>query len=88
MIAATAQSGAQPLSLGPALLLGTLAVGILDGLDAVVFFGLRNGVAPDRILQVDRRRLARPAAARQGGWEVVLLAWCSISSFSWSCSSF
>jgi hypothetical protein len=33
-----------------ALLLGALTVGVLDGLDAIVFFGLR-GVAPTRILQ-------------------------------------
>jgi hypothetical protein len=33
-----------------ALTLGTLAVGTLDLLDAVVFFGLR-GAAPHRILQ-------------------------------------
>jgi hypothetical protein len=33
------------------ILLGTLVVGTLDLLDAVVFFGLRNGVAPLRIFQ-------------------------------------
>jgi hypothetical protein len=38
------------LSTGRALVYGTLAVGILDGLDAVVFFGLR-GVPPTRIFQ-------------------------------------
>jgi hypothetical protein len=33
-----------------ALLLGTLAVGVLDILDAIIFFGLR-GVAPIRLFQ-------------------------------------
>src|SRR5262245_20468041 len=32
-----------------AILLGTLVVGTLDFLDAVVFFGLRNGTSPVRI---------------------------------------
>jgi hypothetical protein len=34
-----------------ALLLGTLTVGTLDILDAIIFFGLRNHVAPIRIFQ-------------------------------------
>jgi uncharacterized membrane protein YagU involved in acid resistance len=34
-----------------ALLYGTLAVGILDGLDAIVFFGLRSGTTPARIFK-------------------------------------
>jgi hypothetical protein len=38
------------LSTGRALVYGTLVVGILDGLDAVVFFGLR-GAQPIRIFQ-------------------------------------
>jgi hypothetical protein len=38
------------ISMPGALVLGTLAVGVLDLLDAFVFFGLR-GVAPVRILQ-------------------------------------
>jgi hypothetical protein len=33
------------------LILGALAVGTLDILDAFVFFGLRNGASPIRILQ-------------------------------------
>jgi hypothetical protein len=40
----------RPLRPSRALLLGTLTVAILDGLDAVVFFGLR-GVSPVRIFQ-------------------------------------
>jgi hypothetical protein len=38
------------LPVSRALLYGTLAVGVLDGLDAVVFFGLR-GAPPVRIFQ-------------------------------------
>ena len=34
-----------------ALLLGTFTVGVLDIVDAFVFFGLRSGVPPVRILQ-------------------------------------
>jgi hypothetical protein len=34
-----------------ALLYGGLAVGILDGLDAIVFFGLRSGATPARIFK-------------------------------------
>jgi hypothetical protein len=33
------------------ILYGTLVVGTLDALDAIVFFGLRNGTAPSRIFQ-------------------------------------
>ena len=34
-----------------AILLGTLIVGTLDAIDAIVFFGLRNGTTPARIFQ-------------------------------------
>jgi hypothetical protein len=34
-----------------ALIIGTLAVGVLDIIDAFVFFGLRSGASPVRILQ-------------------------------------
>jgi uncharacterized membrane protein YagU involved in acid resistance len=33
------------------ILLGTLIIGTLDGLDAIVFFGLRSGASPVRIFQ-------------------------------------
>lgn len=33
------------------ILYGTLAVGTLDALDAIIFFGLRSGVTPGRIFQ-------------------------------------
>ena len=59
------------LSTGRALLAGTLAVGILDGLDAVVFFGLR-GVAPVRVFQsIASGLLGRAAFA--GGWTTGIL---------------
>jgi hypothetical protein len=39
------------VSTSRALLLGTLTVGTLDILDAIIFFGIRNHVAPVRIFQ-------------------------------------
>jgi hypothetical protein len=54
-----------------ALLFGTLAVGTLDILDALVFFGLR-GAAPIRILQsIAAGLLGRAAFA--GGWRTAAL---------------
>ena len=54
-----------------ALLFGTLAVGILDILDALVFFGLR-GAAPIRILQsIAAGVLGRASFA--GGWRTAAL---------------
>ena len=51
---------------GRALLIGTLAVGILDILDAFVFFGMR-GAPPIRILQsIAAGVLGRGASS--GGW--------------------
>jgi hypothetical protein len=46
----TAQSNARPLGPRRAILYGTLAVAVLDGLDAAVFFGLR-GASPVRVFQ-------------------------------------
>ncbi len=40
-----------PLTFARALLYGTLVVGTLDIVDAFVFFGLRSGTTPVRILQ-------------------------------------
>ncbi|HEX7242530.1 MAG TPA: hypothetical protein VF263_19730 [Longimicrobiaceae bacterium] len=54
-----------------AVLLGTLTVGVLDALDAVVFFGLR-GVAPIRIFQSIASGLLG-AAAYGGGLSTALL---------------
>ena len=61
-----------PMPVGRALLFGTLAVGILDGLDAIIFFAVRNGVTPDRIFKSIAAGLLGPAA-RQGGAGTVLL---------------
>ena len=41
----------RPLAAGRAILYGTLVVGTLDILDAFIFFGLRSGTTPTRILQ-------------------------------------
>lgn len=54
-----------------ALLYGTLAVGILDILDAFIFFGLR-GVQPIRILQSIAAGLLGGAASN-GGWRTAVL---------------
>src|SRR4029450_10370792 len=60
------------LNPGRALLYGTLAVGILDGLDAIVFFGLRSGATPVRIFKgIAVGLLGR--AALSGGWPTVVL---------------
>jgi uncharacterized membrane protein YagU involved in acid resistance len=61
----------KPLSTGRALLYGTLAVGILDGLDALVFFGLR-GVPPARIFQAIASGLLGRSAFG-GGWTTVVI---------------
>jgi hypothetical protein len=54
-----------------ALLLGGLTVGVLDGLDALVFFGLR-GVPPTRLFQgIASGLLGRPAF--EGGMATALL---------------
>jgi hypothetical protein len=60
------------LSAAQAILFGTLVVGTLDGLDAIVFFGLRSGVGPIRIFQGIASGLLGPAA-RQGGLKTAAL---------------
>ena len=61
----------RPWSAPRAILLGALAVGVLDGLDALVFFGLR-GVPPARIGQsIAAGLLGRDAFA--GGVPAALL---------------
>ena len=50
MTSDAAHFGIRPIPIARALLYGTLAVGVLDLLDALIFFGLR-GVAPIRVLQ-------------------------------------
>jgi hypothetical protein len=54
------------------ILLGGLIAGVLDGLDAVVFYGLAFGVAPDLLF----RNIAGGLLGRRtfhGGWHTVLL---------------
>ena len=60
------------LSAWQALLYGTLVVGTLDALDAIVFFGLRSGARPIRIFQGIAVGLIGPAA-RQGGLKTAAL---------------
>jgi len=51
---------------------GTVTVGVLDLLDAFVFFGLRSGVRPIRILQsIAAGLLGR--ASFSGGWRTAAL---------------
>lgn len=60
------------LTVAQAILYGTLVVGGLDLLDAIVFFGLRSGAQPIRIFQsIASGLLGR--AAFQGGWPVAAL---------------
>lgn len=56
-----------------ALLYGTLAVGILDILDAFVFFWFRNGVRPIRILHSIAAGLLGREAAIAGGTRTAML---------------
>ena len=60
-----------PLSGTRAILYGTLAVGTIDAIDAIVVFGLR-GATPVRIFQGIARGLLGPAASR-GGWPTAFL---------------
>jgi hypothetical protein len=56
-----------------AVLLGTVTVGTLDILDAFVFFGLRSGARPERILQGIAAGLLGRDAIAQGGWGMAAL---------------
>jgi hypothetical protein len=62
----------KPLSASRAILYGTLVVGTLDAIDAIVFFGLRSGAAPIRIFQgIASGWLGRAAAT--GGYRTAAL---------------
>ncbi len=63
----------RPLSPVRAIVYGTLIVGVLDILDAFVFFGVRNGTAPVRILQSIAAGLQGRAAAVAGGVSSAML---------------
>ena len=56
-----------------ALLYGTLVVGTLDALDAIVFFWLRSGVQPIRIFQAIAAGLVGRTEAIAGGFRTALL---------------
>ena len=60
------------LSIVRAIALGTLVVGTIDAIDAVVFFGLR-GAAPMRIFQGIAAGAIGRDAARAGGWGTAAL---------------
>ncbi len=56
-----------------AIAYGGLTVGVLDALDAIVFFGLRNGIGPVRIFKGIAGGLLGREAALAGGWPTALL---------------
>jgi hypothetical protein len=60
------------VKLSRAILFGGLTVGVLDALDAVVFFGVRYGVGPVRIFQSIAAGLLGKASF-QGGRSTALL---------------
>ena len=64
------------LSPARAIVLGTLVVGVLDALDAVVFFGLRSAVPPIRIFQSIAAGLLGRTAVSQGGLGTAALGAC------------
>ncbi len=71
MTAVAIPQAARPWGAGRAILWGTVAVGVGDALDALVFFGLR-GAAPIRIFQsIASGLLGREAY--QGGLPIALL---------------
>ena len=68
----TPRAGTGTLGTGRAILYGTLIVGVLDALDAIVVFGLRSGATPARIF----RGIATGAlggAAATGGTPAAIL---------------
>jgi hypothetical protein len=56
-----------------AMLCGGLLAGFLDGLDAVVYFGIAAGVKPAGIFRYIAGGLLGLQAARAGGWDIVVL---------------
>jgi hypothetical protein len=54
---------------------GTLIVGILDGLDAIIFFGWRGGATPATIGRTIAAGLVGRTAARAGGIPMSILGW-------------
>jgi len=62
----------QTLSVGKAIFFGTLIVGTLDALDAIIVFGLRSGATPARIFRGIASGLLGSAAG-SGGTPAALL---------------
>jgi len=60
------------------ILLGGLTVATLDGLDAVIFFGIRNGVPPYRIFQAIAAGLLGKASFQGGAPTVALGLLCHL----------
>jgi hypothetical protein len=58
------------------MLEGGLVAGILDGLDAVIYFGLASGAKPAGIFRHIAGGLLGIETARQGGWATALLGLC------------
>ena len=54
---------------------GTILVGILDGLDAIIFFGVRAGATPATIGRSIAAGLVGRTAARAGGIPMSFLGW-------------
>ena len=55
------------------VLFGGTVAGVLDGLDAIIYFGLRAGANPAGIFKYIAGGLIGLEAARAGGWGVVVL---------------
>ena len=62
----TPSTANRTLTLGRALLFGALTVGTLDILDAFIFFGVRSGAKPVRILQGIAGGVLGPSAPTMG----------------------
>lgn len=56
-----------------AILFGTLTVGVLDGLDAIIFVWLRNGVGPARVFRAIAAGVLGRETATAGGTGTALL---------------
>jgi hypothetical protein len=54
------------------ILIGTLVVGTIDALDAIVFFGIRNGTVPGRIFQSIASGLLGRASYSKGATSIAL----------------
>ncbi len=63
----------RPWSAATAIVVGGLTVGILDGLDAIIFFGLRSGATPPAIFRGIAAGLVGRATARAGGVGMALV---------------